>query len=793
MPEHRAIVSVFLASPGGVDAERTAVRSALDRINRKHARQLGLSLELLRWEDAPAAVGRPQSQINPLVAACDLFLGVLGSRWGSPPGSASHTSGFEEEFSQALERNRRTGSPQIALFLRRITTEERNDPGPQLKAVLAFRESLIAERALLFCEYEDVSDFAEQAYDRLLTAGFDARVQVSEDVSSSPRPPIIPGEAGGDDARPLAALRERVLTALNVDDDHPDSSAEAGIDSACRAALAVDAHLYRQFGNIELSVHVTNRLHLRRECLKPTGTELQLLLASCVAGQYSPGWFWLHDVSREEALLRLLHLTDESRPLAVRSGALTLMAEASLRPDDSTWDIWRFLQHLAPSPLSPLEDEAFAYIRAVGRAEDLEASSFASESSDGIWRGLVGLAVLRAGLTARIAPDTFLEQIRDQIWLDQRLEDVLPEALRQASTQALHGALRCQINDFRAAVAEELFTRGDIDRQTAESLRVDSAAAVREVALRWLIANTSNITSADILSAFATTKDEPPNLINMECTERLLSQYYGTIEPERLEGELDWLRPASARAYRALLLKTPDTAAQRIELDLRTSYAHVKQAYLQRLSSQLGVSTADLSAGFSIDGADVYMLPLYRSAALDVIGELKLTAFRATVRELAADSDFRVKASAQSALARLAGAQDVPLLVEAARSAPSLQCEELLEAALGASVDQARLVHALLHGPDTSLVLGLLRICKRSPEVIADEFLRPLVRNESETIRREALHQLIKRWDRAKLEMLLAEEQASETYYYDVVAVLDGLLLGPEWLRPVFEHRASAQ
>src|SRR5665647_1604702 len=90
--------------------EPTVVRATVDSVNRAVARTLGIQLELLGWEDVLPGASRPQELINDDVDRCQLFVGMLHKRWGTPTGT--HSSGFEEEFERAKSRHRGTGQPE---------------------------------------------------------------------------------------------------------------------------------------------------------------------------------------------------------------------------------------------------------------------------------------------------------------------------------------------------------------------------------------------------------------------------------------------------------------------------------------------------------------------------------------------------------------------------------------------------------------------------------------------------------------------------------------------------------
>ncbi len=92
------------------------------------------------WEDTLPGYGRPQGIIKKDVERCDLFIGLLWSRWGSQTGS--YSSGFEEEFELARERRRSAGSPEIWLCFKKIDPDQVNDPGEQREVCPASQMSV---------------------------------------------------------------------------------------------------------------------------------------------------------------------------------------------------------------------------------------------------------------------------------------------------------------------------------------------------------------------------------------------------------------------------------------------------------------------------------------------------------------------------------------------------------------------------------------------------------------------------------------------------------------------------
>src|SRR5581483_8053715 len=164
----RHVLQVFLASPGDLADERLTARIVVDAINHGVARELGWQVDLVGWEETLPGYSRPQERINAEVDACDLFVGLLYERWGTPTGEFS--SGFEEEFERARSRREASGQvPEIWLFFKAMEPKLARDPGDDAKRVLAFRAKTVAEKKLLYREFRTTTDWERVFWSDLST------------------------------------------------------------------------------------------------------------------------------------------------------------------------------------------------------------------------------------------------------------------------------------------------------------------------------------------------------------------------------------------------------------------------------------------------------------------------------------------------------------------------------------------------------------------------------------------------------------------------------------------------
>ncbi len=183
MQEGVTRLRIFVASPGDVLDERERLRLVVDELNRTTADRLGLTLDLLDWRTHVApCMGRPQQVIFDQLALeeWDVFIGILWSRFGTPPG-ATHPetgepflSGTEEEFTLAYQAWKETGRPQI-LFYRCLRPIPPSIDTAQLQQVQKFFEGFEASGTYpgLYRAYEALEDFERRVREDLTRLLFD--------------------------------------------------------------------------------------------------------------------------------------------------------------------------------------------------------------------------------------------------------------------------------------------------------------------------------------------------------------------------------------------------------------------------------------------------------------------------------------------------------------------------------------------------------------------------------------------------------------------------------------------
>ena len=154
MARQETIITAFLASPNDVEEERLRVEEAIKEINTTWSRNLGLRIELIKWEThtIPGFGDDSQSVINEqLPEDFDLFIGIMWYRFGTPTGRFG--SGTEEEFNLAKSRqDKGEEAVHIMMYFKDSPPPmpiSKLDTG-QLQRVSEFRQELIDKGGLVW-------------------------------------------------------------------------------------------------------------------------------------------------------------------------------------------------------------------------------------------------------------------------------------------------------------------------------------------------------------------------------------------------------------------------------------------------------------------------------------------------------------------------------------------------------------------------------------------------------------------------------------------------------------------
>ncbi len=486
-------IRVFIASPGGLEDERKAAFEEVERIDRSIAANFGGNLRPYGWERSMSGRGRAQELINREMETCDLFIGIMGQKWGTPPGLDDRfSSGFEEEWELSLERSIQTGSPVMTMLFKAIPKDQQEDPGLDVQRVLDFKKRLRDGKIFFYKEFASTSEFLDLVRDFLSR-------QVIEMLRQDLRPPEqIPatasstqsvGRSANDTVTPAASESAAFLEAVSR-----QILSRHGPDAAHVARMRLIAAAARVSGNDTqvIGIHDANLLHAQRSTFNFTFAERRTLLEaglSSIESESVPVWSWLASVSGGQAeKLQFLTVYGEE---AERVGAIVAMRLLHLPVViDDTFGVERIeAGWLGAETETAVRVAALRYFAEIGSREQLDMVQREANLAD---KDTLPLAI-EAALSILLRTDE-VQAARHMLvtpfeTLDAQLLRQVLSRFDQLGTQELVVGLDHRSGAVRAVALEKLSDRGALDRGVLDRAMEDEDAAVRVSALRGVERN----------------------------------------------------------------------------------------------------------------------------------------------------------------------------------------------------------------------------------------------------------------------------------------------------------------
>jgi hypothetical protein len=769
---------VFVASPSDVQDERAAVRTVAERLENSIGLSLGLRIRVAGWEQVPPGYGRPQGQINQLVDSCDIFIGILNTRWGTESGT--HSSGFSEEFDRAVARFGTSGSPEIGMFFKVVPQSQRDDAGPQLKKVLNFQQRILSDHLLLYKSFNDTFDFERQLTDLLLTHAAKAILSsVAGPDSPSGAPPVEALNIGAvassdsnmaanastslDDAQSQVAEMLEVYSALirGIPNDSPLDN-----DRLLLFALTVSR-------GILLPTHEANRLYNRRSELKLLVGEQRQWLRSMAADcshdrefRVIPGW---SVVGKEAVALSASGLLGDSE-LSVVAGSLKLLSSIEYRSRHLLPDLFTDLEsgdqnkvlerwnRLFASPVTNMA--ATAYLSTVATSGDYPLlNALTEEIPDENGRNNIRVliqAISRdfSGLVASIAASSYPPQ-----WQVDKLMMAVQSLSKQDLLRLITADAAANIDRLRSAAVAQLIENEQIDAEviTAVLTGKDEETASVIVDAAFQRDDASSIFLAALESLPDGEREGRWRRTWSSVAPRILA---ATRSPEELEGMSQW----NAIAWEARLYqdhgKAEVAVRAMLESDQDSWEASLPDAVREAMSENDLISFIYAN---NIEAALRYLsrLPEVSDGDLDLIRS-RLTSAQWSIPSEAAQSLSQFKISG-----------DAQLIFDATVTANALNRERMLAAAL--AMGNIEVIEAAIKNAEDSTAASVIPFLSR----LDDAGLTSLLTHSAGQIRIAASDELTRRLSSDQIESLLDEYTAREHHYYNVVVVLDKFLYGP--------------
>ncbi len=790
------VLRVFIASPGDVVDERHAARQVVDNLNDVLHGHLGWHVELLGWEDTLPGCGRPQGIINKDVDTCDLFLGVVWQRWGSPTGR--YSSGFEEEFKRALRRHRKTGAPEIWLSFRAVDSDRIKDPGDQLKRVLAFRQDQIKSRDVLFKEHADKDEWSTNLYKWLLSYILDHASSSgrsdSADVAASAAPPSIARAATNASAPAHVSAEtgaaEQLLALLDVLTHSVDAvKADVGLRDlgipdrfdAARLHLLSTALLGR-YTEEELGVREINILYGFKERLRATLEELLLLARTLIGTLHdnAPGWYWFKDVPDIGTFL--FYLAALGPTDTVRELAIDLIGRAGIGPASAALGDGDLLPVVVRNNTDTVRRAALRYLGRVGTEDQLYLVDEAGREDNPDTRASAAQA--RLLIVARHDTNRALSELVAQANAHVDAQPVLEEIEQRADELDTH-LLVSAVRDSALTDAIRLFALSELRRRKAVPEAI-AAALLRDPSLEVRCAAYEDAIERGVLP----TPDDIREALqgaSSEVIEDLILRVYRQLSASDLRHDINFYSLDGPIAYRALALYHFPDVAERVRSDLVDGFMSLREEAINSWRARYGEQSDDLITSWQQH--DQFLVQRYAAAALVGVAANGDMHDLHLGRRYLSDADRRVGEAAMDVLERCGTASDANALVAFARKTYYRHIKERAsDMALRLDPGLSGTVDALLQSGDSILTGSAIRSLDGVKTDQGWKKVEPLLASDNANIRVQATAYAVAMMPTESLERLLEQYALRPTYFFNVVCWLDRALYAPLPLRNLYRR-----
>lgn len=773
----RNVLTVFIASPSDLSAEREVAFRLVEELNQT-LKILDWSIDLLGWEDTRPGFGRPQGLINRDVERCNLFVGVLWRRWGTPPSTGgTFTSGFEEEFAVARTRRSNTSSPEIWIFFKAVETAQLADPGAQLKAVLAFRDSLIAEKTILFKDFDTTDTWRDLLRRYLLEHVLElSRLTPQFDIAAATPNIAPPGAVSANPASAPAAAADlaefsRLLRpALDTGDLKTITETVSDGDDfaflAVRGALLAAA-LVSVSGTSTplLATHEVNTLFRYKERLHATGDELDVLFRTILGSRSDtePGWYWFRDLDQGRVIGWLFKTILYDPDNRIRESGLNLVTEVKW-PIPSNEEFRTALFHSLLNAPAALHDAAWKYLVALVTSAHLEELK---RLASGTWLES-RVTWLEEWLSSGRLLEAFLQKRPDPQLIPAALRSEISRELPQFCDDSLQLVAAMRLSTISSEAADELSRRGiALSDEAQAQLTAFSQSLAGLMMGRW---------NSPTAAGDAVESDEARRA-------RLISLSSDVLRPL-----VSWYRLDGRVAY-AILLERGDLDVSTVRTDLATKFQRLQDESHQRAVNEHGARAAD-TVREQFQELREYVTQQFAKHALQSLAP-RATVDDASIARQFIDDDFTREAALRVIVAA-GDSTDVPALLEIARSRVGSEQRLALDGIRQFAPDRLATAKTLISGNREMrrMALALLRDAADDEAV---PFLKELLTHDEDDVRTAAVAELSHRVDEASLQQLLDGYVSALPYFYNVVVWLDRVLYAPEPIRASFVQQLQSK
>ncbi|ODU67192.1 MAG: hypothetical protein ABT11_20780 [Novosphingobium sp. SCN 66-18] len=807
MSENRVVIRVFLASPGDLADERRAARAAVEEVNASTAKPQGYQIDLYGWEDTISAAGRPQAIINEELRQCELFIGMLWAKWGTPPDNDGRfTSGFEEEFALAEEMRQNGGGPEMRMYFKAVDEARTKDPGPELTKVLQFRDKLISQKQVLFDNFQDITDFARKL--RLGLADYVNRKhrERQTDSQETETPPEVFADQGDGSVPPNEDTQPKIqadfLEAVAQTLREPTPYEAIPASHIARMRLIAMAHYRPGNDDPELGAHDANLLYRERRDFEFDLSEIRTLARfglGAVSAHNKPLWLWLS--SAMQVNRNWLAFETWSSQAAIRKGAFVaaqLVGIDLLTNDMLTRE--QMVTHWLNQEDRNARKDALGYLKRQGNSEDLpiileEVANASTETS----RELIEAALaINARYDVVSASKLMIQTPFDEI--DAALLDNLLKGFSLLEAQDLALAIEHRNGRVRESGLREMFDRGVASAELGRRFADDGYLPVRQIALSIIESHEGLLSNVELEKILVKPKPngggglfglartgfdvEGNRAFEQEKFQRVIRQPITHLKSMIETGDVD-----SDIAYFAMVKRNFPNMSKGLRENFDDRFLAFVAADLDRVRVVIGTSAKALELLEKLKAGESWKRKKYMNQALALLLSRSEPQDLLRVRSAIDDESVEISEELVAYLARHGDWSDISRL---AAIAPKSIGERTTLLSLGKTfVDECAIaIYAIARKrlPELAaielkadLLAKILKLASpREFAVLSDEQISILLLSDNDELRRVTALKVVASIGLNRAKAILETHLSGERYFYNVVHWLDLLVAFPQ-------------
>lgn len=788
MAYSRKIIRVFIASPGDLGSERHIARDVATEINQLLGDTFGAQIEMVGWEETIGTMGRPQELINRDLIRCELFIGIIWKRWGTPPDIAGrYTSGFEEEFNLAKELYSKNKKPQLSMFFKSVSDDLLRDPGPDLQKVIGFKNELIEKKEILFMSFLDEKEFERKLRKTLISYMEGLRqlelLSQEDNASQSPSDGLI-------ETKPLKLEVSKYFENETIDflKETINSIEFNGVGKLLSHQIAFFRLLglaLKKGDNSEtfLGAHDANLIYLHSDNYSIGPNEKGGLILSGI-DNYSdhnvPIWKWL-DLDKNEDTLLAYSIISKGKN---RANSINILLALN-RPLSSTFDRKVvFEQWFKDDSTKSVKVSALKYLSNHGINDDLglirdEISKHDTSTNDIAIEAMIGIVSRESVFDAF---DIVLQYQPANV--NDNLVSFFRENSAHLTFDQLKGAVISDCEVVRTLAFDILQQEYKIDGDLIDEIFKSEFIDVKSKLLIYM-AKDDYINAKTLAKTWLVYKDNKGLIVN-ESYDRFLNEtmHYESVEhiKKRLESELRFDGfPLLALAKKGLDVYT-NTVRETISDDCEKQYMSILEKYSGNDSESAIATFSQIEGGIKqricilyadwiaskLDKKELELMRTFLRSEHAMLTNNLITYFSrfgdwSDVLEL-------VKFDKSNKWSLIGGKSSISLI-------KSLLCNSIVKLSSG------KVSELLMLNIDANLKKVIIaRLTKASINKLSTDEIIRLMNDGNSSIREAICLKYINCAPKERIVHIQSEILSKETYFYNVVHWLDmGVSLKKEW------------